>query len=79
MATSEMYEIQAAIKLLEAELRNFLATSSSKISIYEEIAIDPSSALRARQTDLDSLRSKLKGLVKSSVSNNLTLYGVRVD
>ena len=79
MASAEMYELQASIKLLEAELRNFMATSSSKVSIYEEISIDPSAGLRARKDDLDSLRSKLDKLVKAVVSNNLTLFGVRID
>ena len=79
-ATVEMYELSAAITLLEAELRSFMATSSSAVSIYEEISINPRAGLDARQKDLDALRKRLKGLVGSAtVSNNLTLLGIRVD
>jgi hypothetical protein len=79
MATTEMYELQTAIKLLESEYRNFLATSSSKIAIYEEISIDPSAGLKARKDDLDRLKKKLQDLVDSSIANNIWLTGVRVD
>jgi len=81
--TSEMFELQTAITLLEGELRNFMVTSSSRVSIYQEIEIDPSAGLRARSQDLEALRKKLKDLVDSSVkdliSNNPYMYGWRVD
>jgi len=78
-STAEMYEIQTAIRLLESELRGFMATSSSKVSIYEEISIDPSSGLVARQKDLEALRKRMKDLVTATTSNNLTIFGVRID
>lgn len=78
--TIEMYEISAAIKILEAELRSFMATSSSAVSIYEEISINPKAGLDARQADLNALRKRLKGLIGSAtVANNLTMLGVRID
>jgi hypothetical protein len=77
--TPEMAEVQTAISILEHELRNFMVTSASKIDIFEEIAIDPSAGLKARQDDLDRLRNRLKDIVKATISNNLSLYGVRVD
>lgn len=79
MTTAEMYEISAAIKLLELELRNFLATSSSSVSIYEEISINPEAGISARQIDLKSLKDRLRGLIDIAISNNLTMFGVRID
>jgi len=75
----EMYELQASIRLLESELRGFMASSSSKVSIYEEISIDPSAGLQARQKDLDALNRRLSELVVSAIGDNLTIFGVRLD
>lgn len=79
MATPEMAELQTSINLLEGELRNFMATSSSRVDIYQEISIDPAGGLRARQLDLENLRARVANLVKIATANNLTLYGVRID
>jgi hypothetical protein len=77
--TLEIYEIATAINLLEGELREFTSTSSSKVSIYEEISIDPSAGLNARLKDLENLRKRLKDLVDSIIANNLTMTGVRIE
>lgn len=77
--TTEMYEIQAAITILESEIRGFMATSSSAVAIYEEIKINPEAGMTSRLKDLDNLRKKLSDLTKAVVGNNLTLLGIRVD
>jgi len=79
MMTLEMYELGAAINILESELRGFMVTSSNKVSIYEEISIDSSAGLRARQEDLNNLRKRLDNLVNATIANNLSLFGVRIE
>lgn len=84
--TPEMYELMAAITVLESELRGFMSTSGQRVDIYEEIEIDPSSGLGARLKDLNGangLKERLKCLVaakiKQLVSNNLNFTGYRIE
>lgn len=79
-ATVEMYEVSCAIKLLELELRNFLANSSSAVNVFREVHVDPQAGLRARQEDIKALKARLADIVKTAVSSSLAfITGVRVD
>ena len=79
MATLEIYELSTAINILESEFRGFMVTSSNKVSIYEEISIDASAGLSARQDDLNNLRKRLNDIIDNAVANNLTMFGVRIE
>ena len=76
--TTEMRIMQAAILLLEGELRDF---QQGGISIRDgDTSYDSSRAIESRSQELNDLRLKMRELVQCArVSASYSLEGVRVD
>jgi hypothetical protein len=77
--TTEMRIMQAAILLLEGELRDM--QSAGAVSIRDgETSYDNSFTIRSRTEDLSDLKKKLRDLIDCMVAqNSYKLEGVRID
>ncbi len=76
--TTEMRIMQAAILLLEGELRDF---QQGGISIRDgDTSYDSSRAIESRSQDLNDLRQKIRELIECArINASYALEGVRVD
>ena len=76
--TTEMRIMQAAILLLEGELRDF---QQGGVSIRDgDTSYDSSRAIESRSQDLNDLRQKIRELIECArINASYSLEGVRVD
>ena len=76
--TTEMLIMQAAILLLEGELRDF---QQGGVMIRDgDTTYDSSRAIESRSQDLNDLRQKIKELIECArINTSYSLEGVRVD
>lgn len=75
--TSEMYQISAAITILEMELRQLMGETSGSFTLQGELSYNPEPLLRQKKEDLLELKKKLKEIVDEMVVATIT--GVRID
>ncbi|HEC67149.1 MAG TPA: hypothetical protein ENI23_17870 [bacterium] len=75
--TTNMLRLATSITLLEVELRQLMGSTAGSWNLQSELSYNPDPILRARQTDLVTLRKKLENLIDSTLL--ISMEGIRID